>query len=176
VAKITSVGEVISFEAVDNPVGSTGFPRASATPRIRRAHRKMTDVGGQGRQRSAKLLGSPPLVFASTAPPTVRGGVRQQCCTAAQRLWTTLWRLALDRWQDDGSSEPIWPFRMLQRASTARGSRVVDSFCGAVPRACVASAIRVLVKLRGLAVAAQARRVRGHARCEDPWACRLWNS
>jgi hypothetical protein len=64
---------------------------------------------------------------------------------------------------------------MLQRASTARGSRVVDSFCGAVPRACVASAIRVLGKLRGLAVAAQAHRVRGHARCEDPWACRLWN-
>jgi hypothetical protein len=27
----------------------------------------------------------------------------------------------------------------------------------------------------GLAVAAQAHRVRGHARCEDPWACRLWN-
>jgi hypothetical protein len=57
--------------------------------------------------------------------------------------------------QDDGSSEPIWPFQMLQRASTARGSRVVDTLCGAVPKACVASAIRVLSGLRGLAVAAQ---------------------
>jgi hypothetical protein len=59
---------------------------------------------------------------------------------------------------------------MLQRASTARGSRVVDTLCGAVPKACVASAIRVLSGLRGLAVAAQARRVRVLARCEDPWA------
>jgi hypothetical protein len=47
--------------------------------------------------------------------PPGYGHVRQQRCAVTKRLWTTLWRLGLYRWQSDVSSEPIWMAGMARR-------------------------------------------------------------